>query len=85
MFILDEIESLPFAASDCSAEDIPGCSVCNSERECKTCEYGAVLYGENNDYYGRCECPNGYYKYSFTETSCNKTEYLQEAWELYAN
>ena len=85
MFIINEVESLPFESSECSPEDIPGCSQCNSEKECSICKYGAVLIGDNNDYYGRCECPIGYYKSSFIDRDCNKTEYLKEAWEVYAS
>ena len=48
--------------------------------ECTKCMYGNVLIGEFYEYYGRCECPNGEYKASFTTTKCNKTEYIEEAY-----
>ena len=36
-----------------------------------------MLIGE---YYGRCECPSGYYKDGFTATTCKKDEYVNEEW-----
>ena len=44
--------------------------------ECTKCAYGNILIGKSYEYYGRCDCPNGEYKASFSTTECNKTEYL---------
>eukprot|EP00828_Plagiopyla_frontata_P017824 TRINITY_DN229_c0_g1_i2.p1 TRINITY_DN229_c0_g1~~TRINITY_DN229_c0_g1_i2.p1 ORF type:complete len:788 (-),score=175.36 TRINITY_DN229_c0_g1_i2:84-2333(-) len=81
LFIINEIEykePLLFEPAECSIDDISGCSECNSEKECKVCELGAMLIGE---YYGRCECPSGYYKDGFTATTCKKDEYVNEEWD----
>jgi len=42
------------------------------------------LVGSSNEYYGRCVCPEGYYKFGFDTTTCNETEYIKEAWMEYA-
>ena len=49
--------------------------------ECTNCLFGNVLIGGQYEYYGRCECPKGEYKYSFSTTDCNKTEYIGEAFD----
>ena len=47
------------------------------------CEIGEMLIGENYEYYGRCECPEGYYKAGFTSSTCKKDEYVNEDWEQF--
>ena len=42
-----------------------------------------MLIGPSLEYTGRCVCPEGYYKFGFTTTSCIKNEYVSEEWEKY--
>ena len=42
--------------------------------------YGEVLMGKEYEYYGRCVCPEGEYKFAFGSDECNKTEYIEEAY-----
>ena len=41
------------------------------------------MVGASREYYGRCVCPDGYYKAGFSTTTCTKTEYLQETWDAF--
>lgn len=42
-----------------------------------------MLRGDNYEYYGRCECADGYYKPGFNETTCKKDEYIKDDWDQY--
>ena len=75
--------NLPLPDATCDKEDILECEVCSSEKVCAECQYGKVLIGKSNEYYGRCVCPVNYYKFGFTTTTCNKTEYIKEAWQQF--
>ncbi len=68
----------------CESVDIPECSKCSSEKVCSECKYGQVLVGSSYEYYGRCVCPDGYYKFGFNTSTCNKTEYIKKAWMEFA-
>lgn len=45
------------------------------------CEVGKMLVGENYEFYGRCECPEGFYKSGFIEPTCRDETLMSQEWE----